>query len=478
MSTVKTDTEEKNNIVVNQKEKTESPKNDAGKRASTSSELTREIHALIIYILRKYATEQKPLSPSEILKKIKEETGSLAFLNEKGDFNIALKTIRVHLDAMYLFSRKCDMYDAPFFSNLYFGKIHRYHLRPGCEESARRSFRQSSSLNTVSDYIRDTSYKNTDNHKTFYSFESVFSSQELLMLQSCVETNPYIDPHDSKTIIDKIKTLSEGSLYQNIWKPKETRIDIDLNTAETSSNIDDNSGKLMQNLTQLIYHIEMNHQIVITYGMYDYDFQKNFIKLVPKHQTKNGIPKAQIIDPVTVIWANGFCYLIAHTPKSKDVDDVIAYRVDRIISIIPSRNSHNKIIKIDPDVIDYGKRFNSLKYLKEHPVMYSGDAERIVMLVKNTERFPIVNLLYDTFGKNIRIYNFISKENALKYMHCSPAELKERDETWYTVTLEHSSVQGAVLWAKQHIDLAVIIAPSKAVELLTSSVREGLARYQ
>lgn len=47
-----------------------------GKRHSNLNGFNREIHAFIIYILRKNANELHPLSPNEILQQITEETSS------------------------------------------------------------------------------------------------------------------------------------------------------------------------------------------------------------------------------------------------------------------------------------------------------------------------------------------------------------------------------------------------------------------
>lgn len=455
---------------------------DTGKRASTSPNINHEIHAFIIYILRQHASDLHPISPSEILQAIIEESRGFGFLGKEEKFNMTVKTLRGHLDAMYDF---CYNDKTQIFEHIYLGKLHRYHLRSDYEERARKypeaemrpdylSY-EIPSEQIVSRYIEDNEddeRENDDyegrNRKTFYSFTPMFSSQELLLLQSCVETNPYITSEDSRNIISKIKNLSLNSIYENIWEQKANRSPEEIVTSPNRS------GRLMQNLTELIYHIELNHQIVIIYGMYDLDGQ-----LVCKRFTEDGKPQKQIIDPVAVLWANGFCYLAAHTSKSKAPDDVIVYRVDRIMSISPSYIPRTKsIVTVDPDVVEYKKHFDSLEYLKQHPVMYSGDTRHITMLVKNSDRFPVANLLFDTFGRNIKILPFITDANAQKYFHCSGRELKEdRAETWFTVHLNHS-VYGTILWAKQHIDIAMIISPKDVVESLTASVREGLTRYQ
>ena len=108
--------------------------------------------------------------------------------------------------------------------------------------------------------------------------------------------------------------------------------------------------------------------------------------------------------------------------------------------------------------------------------MDSGKTEHISMRVKDSESFPIANPLFDTFGRSIEISN-IPDGAARQYLHCSRKELEEKGETWYLVKLTHS-VDGTILWAKQHIDIARIISPDHVVQALTDSVRKGLARYQ
>ena len=108
--------------------------------------------------------------------------------------------------------------------------------------------------------------------------------------------------------------------------------------------------------------------------------------------------------------------------------------------------------------------------------MYSGKQTDIVMLVLDSDYFPITNLLFDTFGKNIVIRPVLEAE-ANKFLHTTSKELLENGEHWYHVRLKHS-IQGTVLWAKQHIDIARIISPEEAVATLKEAVKKGLMRYE
>lgn len=464
---------------------------DTGRRPSKAPHINHELHAFIIYVLRKYASDLSPLAPKDVLAKLAVEASSIGFSGEENKLNITVKTIREHLNTMTDF---CNNDATHIFEDIYLGKMHRYHIRDDYEKRKRiypesqtapdYLSREVPEYKIVSRYAEENELSELENNdydgsnaKTFYSFTPMFSAQELLLLQSCVETNPYITQADSKNIIDKIRRLSLDSIYEKMWRQKSNRSSKELaeynqKKSSFSSSQEKQQGRLMENLTELVYHMELEHQIIIKYGMYNLKG-----KLVCKRYSKDGKPMKHILDPVSVLWANGFCYLVAHTPKSKAPDDVIVYRVDRIMSIEPSYiPGTNKIVLIDDDVADYKENFDSLKFLKQHPVMYSGKTEHISMLVKDSESFPIANPLFDTFGRSIEISN-IPDGAARQYLHCSRKELEEKGETWYLVKLTHS-VDGTILWAKQHIDIARIISPDHVVQALTDSVRKGLARYQ
>ena len=108
--------------------------------------------------------------------------------------------------------------------------------------------------------------------------------------------------------------------------------------------------------------------------------------------------------------------------------------------------------------------------------MYAGDRTTIKMLVQETKTFSPVNALLDTFGSQIAIRPASDSEIS-QYLKASASELKARGETWYSVRLNHS-IDGTVLWAKQHIDIARIIYPDEAVKRLTDAVALGFSRYE
>ncbi len=416
-----------------------------GKRCSTHLPLKQELHALILMILRNYATRQQPLTPNEIRHHLIAE----AMLLPGGDmdsFNVTAVTIRNNLDSMFSFC----LDNPKEFASLYFGYLHRLHL----------------STDTVTrTFIEDQDcFQDNGNRTTFYYFKPLFTSSELLVLQSCVETNPYLSGNDARLLNHKISTLSP-----QFFKNQGTDVRLSLPATE-SQRLNAEAADLLFTLSALIYHMNREEQLVITYGKYDIHGNLTARKL-----DEAGNPKAQIIDPVSVFWANGFCYVVAHTPKSKTPDDVISYRVDRILSIEASCDKNGHPVLMAEAVQKYRRTFSSLDYIKNHPVMYSGSRTDITMLVLDSDYFPVSNLLFDTFGREI-VIRPLPEAEANTYLHATCSELAQKGERWYHVRLKHS-IPGTILWAKQHIDIARIISPEAAVTALKEAVQKGLDRY-
>ena len=310
-----------------------------GKRCSTHLPLKQELHALILMVLRTHSTKQQPLTPNEIRHHLIREAALLPGCDGKS-FNVTAVTIRNNLDAMFSFC----LDNPKEFATLYFGYLHRLYLS---SDAVTRTFEEDTG-----------SFAENGNRTTFYYFEPLFSPSELLVLQSCVETNPYLSGTDARLLNHKIFALSP-QFFQN----QDCDLALSLPATE-SQRLNPESADLLFTLSALIYHMNREEQLVITYGKYDIHGNLTARKL-----DENGNPKAQIIDPVSVFWANGFCYLVAHTPKSKTPDDVIAYRVDRILSVEAHCGENGKPILLAKDVIAYKRTFSSLDYVKKHPVM-------------------------------------------------------------------------------------------------------------
>lgn len=423
-----------------------------GKRESNIPDLKANLKACLVSVLRQNSISGKPLSVQKIYSCLKKE----AYLITGEDFNVSMPTIRKSLEQLYEFSSLFR----DLFCLTYGGYLHKYFLSP----SSTKGHPVFLPVEQYEEFEYDL--QKASNIKTFFSFESQFQPQELFTLLSCIEVNPYLSVKEVKSLRDKLKIAGTPDLVRQCCT--ESCLNANFHT-------DSISVKLLTNIATLITQIHNQNQIEICYGKYIANPLKSGYSITPTHTTKNGLPKWQRIDPISIFEANGFYYLVAHTDKSTSVDDLIHYRIDRIISIRPYKGYSVKPLTISKDILSYRNTFSALDYKKSHPVMYSGDKTDIHLLVMEDKTFNPINALLDTFGQTIMIHP-VTDEISIKYLHSTLSELSAKGECWYSVHLNHS-ISGTVLWAKQHIEHVLLISPQEIVDLLITSVQTGLNRY-
>ena len=451
-----------------------------GKQKSTFKELNKVLADYIIYILKKHSSYEHPLSPKDILKYIRKDIDTL--FNGAEKYNTTAVTIRNNLNSLYELSNPYgDELNNPYkelFTQLYGGVLIKFYKDPAstrnnvkyieCNEYMDKygDYEDTENITDSESYYETNEHDSKSNRNTYYYFQSMFTPEEFIIMESCIETNPYLSTDDNRKLAYKLNNVISNDITLN----HENKLNA-LNTFR--QRVSNDSARLLKNISLLIQHINANHQIEINYGKYIFNNATRHPELVSKKEHANW----QRIDPISVIQANGFYYLIAHTDKSSTADDVISYRVDRIIDIDAHKDAiTGKILTInDKDIISYRNSFSAIDYLKTHPVMYSGDKTDIRMLIKETKAFPAINSLIDTFGNNINLYELKDSETR-KYLNKTKAELEQKGEHWYMVHLNHS-INGTVLWSKQHIENARIISPDTAVKKIVDTVTAGLALY-
>lgn len=424
-----------------------------GKRSSESTLVSQNINAYIIEILKTISTSNAPLTAPKICD----------LITSKYHANVSRQTIAKKLDELYDF---CINNPDTFFE-VYSGQIKKYYI------DNNNSTRTHKEYIDFEEYIISYGDNDCDVQKSpssYYAFIPKYTAEEYFILQSSVMTNPYFSQKDTSHILKKLSKDFYTIGYDTILEQERTSVISNMRMTEDSTH-------LIGNLQKLVSFINMKVQIEINYGKYYFDAPSSKIKLIPRKLASNGTPIFSHVDPICILQANGFYYLIAHTDRSKDVSDVISYRVDRIISIRVCRDLlSSKPMLLDNDILKYRSQFSALEYIKHHPVMYAGEKTTIKMLVQETKAFSPVNALLDTFGRQIAIRPATDSETN-QYLKASVSELKSKGETWYSVRLNHS-IEGTVLWAKQHIDIALIIYPDEAVKQLTDAVTLGLSRYE
>jgi predicted DNA-binding transcriptional regulator YafY len=253
-----------------------------------------------------------------------------------------------------------------------------------------------------------------------------------------VETYSFFSEDDITDLIRKIVKLRPQSF------PKSKYYDV-------SRDERDEDSLLLMNIEDLNRIIQNRNCAKITYCAYGIDK-----KLLPRE----GYPK--VIEPIHLMWSNGYYYLLAYNEKYQTI---VNMRVDRITSIeeVEVPNSH----RVDD--------FNPVQYRHEHPVMYGGKLETIVMLCRSTKSNYMMNTIVDVFGKNARVVK-ANDELVEKTLKHDVALDKANGITWLKVTVD-TTLGGVELWATQYCNDCVIISPDEAREHVKQRLSDGLKYY-
>ena len=170
-----------------------------------------------------------------------------------------------------------------------------------------------------------------------------------------------------------------------------------------------------------------------------------------------------MIEPIHLMWSNGYYYLLAYNEK---YNTVINMRVDRITDI--EEVQQVRTYKLE--------RLNPVSYRHEHPVMFGGEKEKIVLLCRDTGKNYIMNVIVDVFGKEARVTvaSQALKEQYLKGI----VDYEEKSETvWLKVTVE-STLGGVELWATQYCTDCIIVSPEKLKKRVQERLRLGSRYYR
>lgn len=187
------------------------------------------------------------------------------------------------------------------------------------------------------------------------------------------------------------------------------------------------------------------------------------------------------VNPVKVLWANGYYYLVALTFEN-DKARFINFRIDRMKNVkcldkkaVPihdylPRESKNaletkqqlkrlkkqgKEARVSPSLVDASKRmddrgFSIAKYKSSHPIMYSENQLPVIRIKCKVER---MNNVIDTFGFDISV-----------------APTGNPDEV--VITLHDTDAQGVKMWAMEYGDTCEILEPAS----LRDDIRDTLSK--
>lgn len=369
----------------------------------------------IIAVLKKYSNDESPLSISEITEKINCDFSHLT----ASDKIISADTVSRTLETLttYLFDPSKSSYFNDWISFGY--TIH-------CVTK------------NNNDYITYHTPKSGKAPKKYYYYQSVFSNAEITTLIDAVETYNYFSDDDLFELITKLTKI------QPLTYAFEKYV-------SDTPTLKDSNSLLFLNIDLLDSIIKHKNRARITYCSYNYKKEL---------QPKKGYPK--IVEPIALMWSNGYYYLVAYNP---DYDNTVNFRIDRISDVeeIKERATH-----IPPN-------FNASRYRLEHPVMYGGTRQNIILLCKDTGYNTIMNLIMDEFGKPAKITPAQDHE-LIKHLGHDNAYYQSIGETWYKVSFQ-STPGGVEQWATQHCNDCIILSPTASAKKVRERLEAGLALY-
>lgn len=377
------------------------------------SESSRLNVLYIVNILKKFSDEKRPLTISEVTHLINTEYSYLTPTESLVSTDTVSRTLDALIHTFFDTSREN-----------YLSLVHDIGFSIFCVMKSDHGF--------------VTYHKEEDKkapQKYFY-YQSSFSNAEVTTLIDAVETHNYFSDEELSELIDKLISIQPVSYSSEKY-------------IHCTPTVKDDNSILFSNIDFLDQIIDDKKCAQITYCYYNHKKE-----LVPRP----GYPK--IIEPISLMWSNGYYYLVAFHPERKQL---VNYRIDRItdIDLVDATPTHKP------------KEFNASQYRLEHPVMYAGSSCNIVLLCRETATNNIMNLIMDSFGQLVKIHEATDAECAKYIRNFHPC----KNEKWYKVSFI-SSVGGTQLWVLQNCKDCMIIEPISSYEYIKSILSDSLNMYR
>lgn len=384
-------------------------KNEEGYIVANKPDSSRLNAFYILHVLANRSDEEHPMSVSEITERVNEEFGYLSASGTMISADTVKRILEELTDKIFIPGVDDEEISYHFGYFIYCVMKQGDRFRPYHAGEGRQA------------------------PKKYYYYESSLKTGEIVTLKDAVETYSFFSEEDITDLVRKIIKLRPLAFSRSRY-------------FDSAGEDRDENSLLLMNIEELNEIIHNRNCARITYCYYDTDK-----KLIPR----DGYPKT--VEPLHLMWSNGYYYLLAYNEK---YETIVSFRVDRITDIeeVEIENTHRV------------EQFNPVQYRHEHPIMFSGKKERIVLLCRDTGKNYIMNMIVDVFGKKVKVSE-ASEELVREVTGHSVGEEHEQGNRWLKVVLE-AAVGGVELWATQYCNDCVVVSP----EGLRISVKERLER--
>lgn len=308
-------------------------------------------------------------------------------------------------------------------------------------------------INTLFGVCIRASNPATDSTDQVYYAESLFDNTQINILRDSLAVYPYAEPDETDNIISRLNELTDvynredynpelvsavkypGTYYDNLHEI--TKAFAKFKPMPKRSRLTKEQQAMRHSEYERIYSKGTN-KIQFKYCAYD---ENKRLKVRVSRRTG----EIRVVNPVKLMWVNGFYYLVTYS-LDKDMEPVyINYRVDRMI----------EVKCLDEEAV-LPKNFFADEYKYENPVMYSRQdkCDEIVIRCKKS----VINNAIDTFGFNIEI------------------EKTEFDDE-VIIRLSDISPDGVKMWALEYGYGAEVISPESVREDIAKSVKRLAEMY-
>ncbi len=288
-----------------------------------------------------------------------------------------------------------------------------------------------------------------------YYVEGPLSDSQIRILRDAISVYSFANPTETKDIIFGLNRLTpeynqepydpkrvsaikyHGSYYQNIaeickalsrkkYIPEVSRSDKEM----IGEDYDDIS------LTKDINTIQFKYC--------EYNSKKELVIKKPKHPIDENDTDLREVNPVKLMWTNGFYYLVTCMPSKEHGVLYANYRVDRMRDV----KCTDKKAMCPPG------GFNEVDFKNRNPVMYSESVKYAVTMICSRK---LINNVIDTFGFDVTITDI--------------------DEKRVRVDMPRTSPSGVKMWALEYSYGCEIISPMILRKELKEAAEKMLRTY-
>ncbi len=395
--------------------------------------------SLLIYVLKKFSSKEKPLYASKIAQYIGLITGEVH----------SPKTIKRKLDMLCQLQNSEDE-DAEMLSNTLF------HTFGGSVMEATNE--DAPNIKTV--------------HARFY-FQPLLDASDVALICGAITSNRYLTPQEKKYLLSRQQTLSIcDDTAENVEEVEAYTFTPQLLPPKPIPN-NRHAHNLLHLVNQLHNAIENQYQIQIIYGIYDSD-PNNFKKI--RFHARNE-HKPYTLNPYALLWNHGAYYLLA---THDGHDNPVHFRVDRIISVkskpmeadATKRQPRAPIPEmLKPFFEPEGTELNVEKYTATYPLMgIYDDADTQSCLIECTA--TTLSILIDHFGMNLHIQPspLPHGEEELDF-HGNP-------QRFFAVQIKQVQYDNILQFCLQQHSSITALRPARLVEDIQKGLQQTLQKYQ